>query len=132
MYCYYVKYFDQWLTFSAVINIIRFVLFSTTVLVLIDIDKNNYSFSQLHVGTGSDHVPFELQVDVFEPYSVKPGSQTNVAFEPAIGRLSMFVDVPPVTVPFVKLAIAIQVAKREESNVQIKFVNQQQPYRCMV
>ena len=68
--------------------------------------------SKLQNGSGSDQVPFELQVDVFDPYSVKPGSQTNVAIEPAIGRLSVFVDVAPVTVPFVKVAIATQVAKR--------------------
>ena len=84
----------------------------------------------MQVGTGSDHVPFALQIVEVEPYSVKPGSQTNVAFEPAIGRLSMFVDVPPVTVPFVKLAIAIQVAREEKQGNVIRA--NQQPYRCMV
>ena len=49
-----------------------------------------------------DQVPFELQVDEFEPISVKPESQANIAIEPVIGRLSVFVDVAPVTVPFVK------------------------------
>ena len=67
---------------------------------------------QLQLGSGLDQVPFELQVDVFDPNSVKPGSQTNVAIEPAIGRFSMFVDVAPVTVPFVNVEIAKQVAKR--------------------
>ena len=73
-------------------------------------------------GTGVDQVPFELQVDVFEPISVKPGSQTNVAIEPAIGRLSVLFDVAPVTVPFVKVAIAMQVAKRRKLSHWLKFV----------
>ena len=68
--------------------------------------------SKLQLGSGVDQVPFELQVDVFDPNSVKPGLQVYIAIEPAIGRLSVFVDVAPVTVPFVNVGIAKQVAKR--------------------
>ena len=63
------------------------------------------------IGSESDHVPFELQVVELEPTSAKPGSQANVAVESAIGRPSTFVDVPLVTVPFAKVAIAKHVAK---------------------
>ena len=66
------------------------------------------------VGSGSDQEPSGLQVAELEPISVKPGSHANVAIDPAIGRFNVFVDVAPVTVPLVKVAIATQVAKRRK------------------
>ena len=69
---------------------------------------------QLQTGSGLDQVPLDSQVDVLKPISVKPGLQTNVAIEPAIGRLTAFVDVAPVTVPFIKNGIGTQVAKRNK------------------
>ena len=88
----------------------------------------------MQTGTGFDQIPFELQIDEFEPISVKPGLQRNVAIEPATGRLSVFVDVPPVMMPFLNnVGNGTQVAKEKGERSRIQCCSQLDlsAYRCM-